>query len=178
MLKSGKIVFTVSRCIHNLPMESETTDVIIFESSDNGETWSDPIITPLKGLVPDKLTELDNGRLLLSAHRAVESGRLVQYLIYSDDSGDSWSPEIVMADDPRYDLCEVSMLPLGNGTIVSFFRVNNVYKDMVIKVTSGDTQLCAFKREHMAPGEMEKITIPKVLLDKASDEITVSVEHQ
>ena len=59
-----------------------------------------------------------------------------------------------------------------------FFRVNNVYKDMVIKVTSGDTQLCAFKREHMAPGEMEKITIPKVLLDKASDEITVSVEHQ
>lgn len=43
---------------------------------------------------------------------------------------------------------------------------------------SGDTQLCAFKREHMAPGEMEKITIPKVLLDKASDEITVSVEHQ
>ena len=59
-----------------------------------------------------------------------------------------------------------------------FFRVNNVYQDMVIKVTSGDTQLCAFKREHMAPGEMEKITIPKVLLDKASDEITVSVEHQ
>lgn len=45
-----------------------------------------------------------------------------------------------------------------------FFRVNNVYQDMVIKVTSGDTQLCAFKREHMAPGEMEKITIPKVLL--------------
>ena len=59
-----------------------------------------------------------------------------------------------------------------------FFRVNNVYQDMVIKVTSGDTQLCAFKREHMAPGEMEKITIPKVLLDKAPDEITVSVEHQ
>lgn len=141
LLKSGKIVFTVSRCIHNLPMESETTDVIIFESSDNGETWSDPIITPLKGLVPDKLTELDNGRLLLSAHRAVESGRLVQYLIYSDDSGDSWSPEIVMADDPRYDLCEVSMLPLGNGTIVSFFRVNNGCVDCqkVISHDNGET---------------------------------------
>lgn len=60
-----------------------------------------------------------------------------------------------------------------------FFRVNNVYTDMVIKVTSGDTQLCAFKREHMAPGEMERITIPRVLMDKApTHEIVISVERQ
>lgn len=59
-----------------------------------------------------------------------------------------------------------------------FFRVNNVYKDMTIKVTSGDAKLCAFKREHMAPGEMEKITVPKVLLDKAGEDIVISVEPQ
>lgn len=58
-----------------------------------------------------------------------------------------------------------------------FFRVNNVYHDMLIKVTSGDQLLCKFKREHMAPGEMEKIAIPKVLLDKVVDnKITISVE--
>jgi NADPH-dependent 2,4-dienoyl-CoA reductase/sulfur reductase-like enzyme len=59
-----------------------------------------------------------------------------------------------------------------------FFRTNNVYKDMVIKVTSGDEVLCSFKREHMAPGEMEQINIPKVLLDKAGSEIVISVEKQ
>ncbi len=60
-----------------------------------------------------------------------------------------------------------------------FFRVNNVYRDMVIRVKDGDTVLCQFKREHMAPGEMEKIAIPRVILDRAKgDTLTVAVEKQ
>ncbi len=60
-----------------------------------------------------------------------------------------------------------------------FFRANNVYRDTVIKVESGGQLLCQFKREHMAPGEMEKITVPKILLDKADGQcLTVSVEDQ
>ncbi|MDD3185206.1 MAG: NAD(P)/FAD-dependent oxidoreductase [Anaerostipes sp.] len=56
------------------------------------------------------------------------------------------------------------------------FRVRNVFKDVQIKVTSGDVELASFKREHMAPGEMEKIVIPKVFFDKVKDnEITVSI---
>ena len=57
-----------------------------------------------------------------------------------------------------------------------FFRVNNVYKNMAIRVTSGEQQIARFKREHMAPGEMERILIPKMLLDKVTgQELTVSV---
>lgn len=60
-----------------------------------------------------------------------------------------------------------------------FFRVNNVYRDAVIKVESGGQVLAQFKREHMAPGEMEKIIMPKVLLDKADGKLlTVLVEDQ
>ncbi len=56
-----------------------------------------------------------------------------------------------------------------------FFRVRKIFGDSKIVVTDGETQIAQFKREHMAPGEMEKIKIPKVLLDKAvSGEITVS----
>ena len=40
---------------------------------------------------------------------------------------------------------------------------------------SGDETIAKFKREHLAPGEMERINIPKVLLDKAGDSITVSI---
>ncbi len=57
-----------------------------------------------------------------------------------------------------------------------FFRVNQVYERGVIRVTAGDTELCAFKREHLAPGEMEKITLPAVLLAKAeTDTVTVTL---
>ena len=48
-----------------------------------------------------------------------------------------------------------------------FFRVRRIYKDSVIRVMDGDVQLAQFKREHMAPGEMEHIVLPKVILDRA-----------
>lgn len=49
-----------------------------------------------------------------------------------------------------------------------FFRVSGVFKDVKIAVQSGGEALAAFKREHMAPGEMERITLPKALLEKAA----------
>ena len=57
-----------------------------------------------------------------------------------------------------------------------FFRVNNVYRDRIITVTDeAGNLLCRFPREHMAPGEMEKITLPRPLLEKAVGSVTVSV---
>ena len=57
-----------------------------------------------------------------------------------------------------------------------FFRVSNVYRDRVITVTDDKgTLLCKFPRDYMAPGEMEKIPLPRVILDKARGNITVSV---
>ncbi|MEG2500922.1 MAG: FAD-dependent oxidoreductase [Oscillospiraceae bacterium] len=59
-----------------------------------------------------------------------------------------------------------------------FFRVNHICKESVIKVMDGDVQLCAFKREHLAPGEMEHIMLPKVILQKAKgDTLTILVEE-
>ncbi len=60
-----------------------------------------------------------------------------------------------------------------------FFRVNMVRKASVIRVMAGDEELCRFKRDHLAPGEMEKISLPAVLLNKAaSDALTVEVASQ
>ena len=57
-----------------------------------------------------------------------------------------------------------------------FFRVNNVYRDRVITVTDeAGALLCRFPREHMAPGEMEKIALPRAILEKAVGAVTVSV---
>ena len=57
-----------------------------------------------------------------------------------------------------------------------FFRVNRILEDSEILVTSQEGEvLCRFKREHMAPGEMEHVLLPKVLLEKAKGTIQVSV---
>lgn len=57
-----------------------------------------------------------------------------------------------------------------------FFRVNNVYRDRIITVTDeAGNLLCRFPREHMAPGEMEKIALPRPLLEKAVGSVAVSV---
>ncbi len=58
-----------------------------------------------------------------------------------------------------------------------FFRVRRIYKNASIAVMSEGVQLARFKREHLAPGEMEHITLPKVLLQKATGPITVQIEE-
>ena len=59
-----------------------------------------------------------------------------------------------------------------------YFRVSNVFHNVTIYVKTSDGQvLCKFKREHVAPAEMEKIPVPKVLLQKVTDgKIYISVE--
>ena len=54
--------------------------------------------------------------------------------------------------------------------------LRNKGKDVIL-VTSGDTQIAKFPREHLAPGEMEHIVLPRVLLDKASETLTVSIRE-
>lgn len=58
-----------------------------------------------------------------------------------------------------------------------FFRVNRVCGGSEVLVTSGESQIARFSREHLAPGEMEHIILPRVLLDRAEEEITVSIRE-
>ena len=95
-------------------------------SSDEGETWEGPIDTPARGIVPDKILELQSGRWLLAAHHpSPDHGKLTEYLWYSDDKGATWSERILLATDPRYNLCEVSMVEAEPNVIVAFFRENS-----------------------------------------------------
>ena len=59
-----------------------------------------------------------------------------------------------------------------------FFRVNRVTKAVVITVRDGGGALLArFARVHLAPGEMEHITLPTAPLERAQGPLTVSVEE-
>ena len=59
-----------------------------------------------------------------------------------------------------------------------YFRVRKVYgkSDLVLK--NGNQEVLRFHRERMAPGEMEKIVLPKTKLDGLSDQLILSVEEE
>lgn len=58
-----------------------------------------------------------------------------------------------------------------------FFRVNSIYKDALVHISSGEKIIASFRREHMAPGEMEKIILSKELLKQIeNNKITVLIE--
>lgn len=59
-----------------------------------------------------------------------------------------------------------------------FFRVRRVYGNSAVVVTSEGQPLARFKREHLAPGEMEHITLPAALLAKAKGALEVAVEEE
>lgn len=66
-----------------------------------------------------------------------------------------------------------------NKTVEVFFRVSAVYRNAKILVKSGEKLISSFKREYLAPGEMEKIVIAKVQLNsEVITELTISVEGE
>ena len=64
-------------------------------------------------------------------------------------------------------------------TVQVFFRVRGIYKHSEIVVERDGKQLCSYKREHMAPGEMESIALPAVFLrQEAGSDITIRIEDK
>jgi hypothetical protein len=58
-----------------------------------------------------------------------------------------------------------------------FFRVNRVCEESAVVVTSDGEELARYKRERLAPGEMERIALPKQILAKARGSMTIAIEE-
>lgn len=105
--------------------ESNAKNYIWFGDPE-GTEWQGPVETPATGIVPDKLCELSEGRWLLSAHvKSPNHGCLEQMLWYSDNQGISWAGPVTVASQNGLNLCETSILPLPDGTLVAFLRENS-----------------------------------------------------
>jgi hypothetical protein len=59
-----------------------------------------------------------------------------------------------------------------------FFRVSRIFGKSVIKVVSGGEVIAKYRREYLVPGEMERIALPKKLVERASaDTLELMVEE-
>ena len=110
----------VSDRLYGREEEDKSDNYILF--SKDGETWSKPKSTGCCGIVPDKLF-VYQGKLYLSAHRK-ENGWLRQFLWISEDGGKSWGDRITLASFDGLNLCEVTILPLGD-KLIAFLRENS-----------------------------------------------------
>ena len=61
--------------------------------------------------------------------------------------------------------------------LIIFLRVNNVYKDKMLVVKSKDKIIASFKKKHLAPSEMEKVILPKKLLENVNEDLIISLEE-
>lgn len=124
-LADGRLVITIDKIRQgHKECDVDAAVVYLYFSEDDGRTWSNPVETPMNGIVPDKLTQLPNGRLIVSAHYKTD-GKLTQFMHYSDDDCKTWSKRITVAKSPEFNFCEVSMLPMGDDTVVAFLRENS-----------------------------------------------------
>ena len=59
-----------------------------------------------------------------------------------------------------------------------FFRVNRVCGASTVEVDADGKRIAGFPRERLAPGEMERITLPRQLLERAAGkDLTVSIKE-
>jgi len=124
-LRDGRLCLCVDRVQHGGETEkSRSAEVLLFFSKDQGKSWSKPLVTPLRGIVPDKFLELSSGRWIVSAHCVIDDN-MAQYMHYSDDHGKTWSPRITIAKCKKYRICEGSILALNDRDLVAFMRENS-----------------------------------------------------
>ena len=82
---------------------------------------------------------------------------------------------VVPGDGVNYTVPQKLRPENASPTAEIFFRTNRPRGESVVEVRSGDSLIAKFARARMAPGEMEKISIPEKLLVTAGDTITVTV---
>ncbi len=99
----------------------------LWTSTDNGESFGGPVATNVPGIVPDRIVELQSGRLLLGTHvRAPEVDGLSRQMVHvSDDGGATWSGPRTICSTHHYWACEGGIVQLPGGEVICYMRDNS-----------------------------------------------------
>lgn len=134
LLTDGRIALTCDRTNRN-----GVPEAYVSFSSDEGTTWSDPIATGARGILPDRLIELGNNEFLFSVHwNDPVTHALAQILYASTDGGNTWQQRAVIASDKDYNFCEGSIVHLGGKKLICYLRENSFAHHPTFATTSHD----------------------------------------
>ncbi len=103
------------------------------------------------------------------------AGKAAANYVNTGNVDDSEIIEVKTGNGVRYTVPQRIRLNNINEPVDIFFRVDNVYQDMHVNVCSADETIKTVKKSHLAPGEMEKVTIKPEQLKATQTEITLSL---
>ncbi len=109
-----------------LTMGGDKSRIVLFASRDNGDTWSKPRETSIRGIMPDEVVELPDGDWLLATQfKPPDLGFIAQCVTKSRDKGKTWEKPTVIAARKGLHLCEASIVRLPAGALVCYMRENS-----------------------------------------------------
>ncbi|HIC69073.1 MAG TPA: exo-alpha-sialidase, partial [Candidatus Latescibacteria bacterium] len=124
-LEDGRILLLCDA--YNYPpgewgVENEA-EVVFWFSEDDGRSFSDPQLTSVRGICPDQVTEIEDGRWILPTNmRHSAAANLFQALTVSGDSGKTWEEPYPLYNSPDRELDEASIVKMPAGELVSYQR--------------------------------------------------------
>lgn len=125
-LKDGRILLTSDTYLFPPGEWGEgiaNCHIVMWFSEDDGNSWSEPIHTPVKGICHDQVTEMPDGRWLLPSNvRSKKTDRIVQNITTSRDGGQTWEEPLTLFDSPDRELDEASIVALPGGELVVYLR--------------------------------------------------------
>ena len=148
-LSDGRILLVCDRVI--VWETSAETELYLWESTDDGETWSVGRKLGIHGYCSDKIRELADGTLMLCVSRYNPAiGKTEVFAYRSGDGGETWTPPITVAADPQYTFIEPALLECRNGTLAVFLRENSLagYNGFIALLKDGGK---TFENERQIP---------------------------
>jgi len=117
LLKDGRLVVLIDQDDWGHFHEDQTSGIMAFWSTDQGDTWSSPQLMPrVKGFEPDRMLDLPDGTLGFAAHvMRGESQEFADVLYVSEDQGKTWRERATIAHDGFHRFCEGAIVILDGG---------------------------------------------------------------
>ena len=126
LLSDGTLIVNYFQYDHELP-GTVRNGLRVVHSHDGGETWGEPVLVGTGSFVATSapVLELPNGDVLMAYYGSHEGSKYATaYVNRSDDGGNWWQGETVIASGPAYGkpFQEPNLLLLDNGDILATIR--------------------------------------------------------
>ena len=123
-LKDGRVLLLCDHYAYP-PGEWHVEDralITFWFSDDEGQTFTHPQPTAVRGICPDEVAELPDGRWLLLTCLRDAKDHILQMLTVSHDQGQTWEKPFALTHDPDHEIDEGSIVQMPNGALVSYER--------------------------------------------------------
>ncbi|MCY4465237.1 MAG: sialidase family protein [Chloroflexi bacterium] len=151
-LKDGRLVVIIDHNDHSHFHEDQPPGNWLYWSHDNGDNWSNAHDSQIIGFEPDRIVDLPDGTLGVTAHVLRGSSQeFAQDLWVSADGGRNWSKRGTIAHDGYHRFCEGAVVWLHGGRRLACIMRENHSGGLPSFVAFSDDQGHSWSTPQMLP---------------------------